>query len=86
MLHIYSMKVASGEWRDYAIDCLSDQAIFSVFRQARQKPLLQIVKSPKRSNRQGPYSIVCHGVGVLKRGHKLENVVKVLDKSLRLVK
>ena len=32
ILNVYGRKVASGEWRDYAIDTLKEKAVFSVFR------------------------------------------------------
>ena len=32
LLSLYSRNVASGEWRDYAIDQVGGSAIFSVFR------------------------------------------------------
>ncbi|MEO1137178.1 MAG: DUF2794 domain-containing protein, partial [Pseudomonadota bacterium] len=31
ILAVYGYFVAAGEWRDYAIDCLSDAAVFSLF-------------------------------------------------------
>ena len=34
ILNVYGRKVASGEWRDYAIDTLNEKAVFSVFRRA----------------------------------------------------
>ena len=34
ILNVYGRKVASGEWRDYAIDTLKEKAVFSVFRRA----------------------------------------------------
>jgi hypothetical protein len=32
ILNVYGRKVASGEWRDYAIDTMKEKAVFSVFR------------------------------------------------------
>ena len=42
ILDIYGRKVASGEWRDYAIDTLREKAVFSVFRRASETPLYRI--------------------------------------------
>jgi hypothetical protein len=42
ILRIYGRMVAAGEWRDYAIDHLSDRAVFSVFRRTSEVPLFQI--------------------------------------------
>ncbi len=40
ILNVYGRKVASGEWRDYAIDTLKEKAVFSVFRRASRNSAL----------------------------------------------
>ncbi len=86
LLDLYGKMVAAGEWRDYAIDHLTDRAVFSVFRRTSEVPLFQITKSPKLARRQGAFSVVSPGGRILKRGHELARVLRVFDKSLRLVK
>src|SRR3546814_11652443 len=39
LLSLYSRNVASGEWRDYAIDQPGGSAVFSVFRPTPDAPL-----------------------------------------------
>src|SRR6202008_1080197 len=39
LLSLYGRMVAAGEWRDYAIDGLSDSAVFSGFRLACDQPI-----------------------------------------------
>lgn len=85
ILHIYGRMVAEGEWRDYAIDMLRDKAVFSVFRRTSEMPLYRIEKVPKNARRQGAYAVIAPGGRVLKRGHELANVLRVLEKKLRLV-
>ena len=85
ILEVYGRKVANGEWRDYAIDHLGEEAVFSVFRRASEVPLYRIVKQPRLARRQGAYSVVAATGLILKRGHDLGNVLRVLDKGLRLV-
>ncbi len=87
ILNIYGRKVSEGEWRDYAIDILKDRAVFSIFRRSSEIPLFTIEKNPKLARRQGAYSVVAPGGMVLKRGHELRTVLRVLDKKrhLRLV-
>ncbi|MTH98193.1 DUF2794 domain-containing protein [Roseibium sp. RKSG952] len=87
ILRLYGRKVAEGEWRDYAMDLLKDRAVFSVFRRSSEMPLYRIEKDPKLARRQGVYSVVATGGMILKRGHDLAQVLKVLDKKkhLRLV-
>jgi hypothetical protein len=85
ILGLYGRKVAAGEWRDYAIDFLRDRAVFSVFRRSSEVPIYRIEKNPRLARRQGIYSIVSATGLILKRGHELDRVLGVLDKSVRLV-
>lgn len=85
LLGMYGRKVAEGEWRDYAIDMLREKAVFSVFRKASEYPLYRIEKNPKLARRQGAYAVITPTGHILKRGHDLRNVLRVIDKDLRLV-
>lgn len=85
ILWLYGRMVAAGEWRDYAIDFLKDRAIFSVFRRSSDVPIYSIVKDPKLARKQGAYSVVAAGGQVLKRGHELPRVLRVLDRTLKAV-
>ncbi|MDR9762609.1 DUF2794 domain-containing protein [Rhizobium redzepovicii] len=85
ILWIYGRMVGDGEWRDYAIDHLKDKAVFSVFKRSGEMPLFRIEKNPKLAAKQGAYSVInVHGT-ILKRGHELNQVLKVFDKALKLV-
>lgn len=81
ILWLYGRMVARGEWRDYAIDALKDRAIFSIYRRTSEHPLYQVVKTPKLARKQGQYAVVAHGGLVMRRGHDLKQVLKVLDKA-----
>ncbi|MCB8819067.1 DUF2794 domain-containing protein [Microvirga rosea] len=85
ILNLYGRKVAEGEWRDYAIDFLSDKAVFSVFRRTSEMPLYRIEKAPKLARKQGAYSVIVSSGLILKRGHELAAVLRVLDKPLKIV-
>jgi hypothetical protein len=85
ILDVYGRKVASGEWRDYAIDTLREKAVFSVFRRSCETPLYRIEKAPRQARRQGAYSVVAATGLILKRGHDLARVLRALDRGLRLV-
>lgn len=85
ILTVYGRQVARGEWRDYAIDMLKDRAVFSIFRRSSEFPLYRIEKNPRLARRQGAYSVIAATGLILKRGHSLEHVLKVLDKRLSLV-
>ena len=85
ILDLYGRKVAEGEWRDYAIDFLRDKAVFSIFRRTSEIPLYRIEKDPKLARRQGAFAIVAASGFILKRGHDLARVLRVLDKPLQVV-
>jgi hypothetical protein len=85
ILAVYGRKVASGEWRDYAIDIGRDKAVFSVFRRASEVPLFRIEKAPKLARKQGAYSVMAPAGLILKRGHDLVRVLNVLEGRPRLV-
>jgi hypothetical protein len=84
ILNLYGRFVASGDWKDYAMDFTRDKAIFSVFHRTAEQPLYRIIKDPALSRRQGQYSVVAQGGMILKRGHELAQVLQVLFKKPRL--
>lgn len=85
ILWIYGRMVGEGEWKDYAIDHLKDKAVFSVFKRSGEMPLFRIEKNPQLASKQGAYSVVNTNGMILKRGHELPQVLKVFDKSLKLI-
>jgi hypothetical protein len=85
ILRVYGRKVAAGEWRDYAIDHLSERAVFSVYRRASEVPLFRIEKQPRLARRHGAYAVVAAGGMILKRGHSLAQVLWALDPRVRVV-
>lgn len=82
ILSLYGRMVAAGEWRDYGISCLREVAVFSVFRRTAEVPLYRIEKRPKLRNKQGMYAVVGPGGQVLRRGHDLKTVLRVLERKL----
>ncbi len=82
ILSLYGRMVAMGEWRDYGISSLQDLAVFSIFRRAAENPLYRIEKRPKLRNRQGIYAVVGMEGQVLRRGHDLAAVLRVLERKL----
>lgn len=85
ILSVYGRKVSSGEWRDYAMDFLKDRALFSIYARVSERPLFVVEKNPKLRNRQGQYMITNQQGRILKRGHDLAQVLRVLDPDLILV-
>lgn len=85
LFNLYGAKVAAGEWRDYALDFTPAKAVFSIFRRSSETPLYRIEKNPELARRQGAYAVIAASGLVMRRGHDLARVVRVLDKGLRLV-
>ena len=82
IMGLYGRMVAAGEWRDCGMSFLKDAAIFSVFRRTAEHPMYRIEKRPRLRNRQGMYSVIGMDGQILKRGHDLKTVLRVLDRKL----
>jgi len=83
LLGLYSMRVASGEWRDYAIDFRPGMAVFSIFRHTAEQPLYAIAKVPGGGSGSG--YIVYNGPRKLAHGDSLEDVLRVFERKLKLL-
>jgi len=79
ILNVYGRKVVDGEWRDYALDFLRDRALFSIYKRASERPLYVVEKNPKLRNKQGQYMVIGQDGRILKRGHDLSTVLRVLE-------
>lgn len=84
IFNLYGRMVASGEWRDYAMDFGKEKAVFSVYRRSNEHPLYRIEKNPKLARKQGAYAVIAVTGLILKRGHELARVLQVLDKPVKL--
>lgn len=82
ILTLYGRMVAAGEWRDYAISFLKDVAVFAVFRRTAEHPLYRIEKRPRLRAKQGMYAVIGMDGQILKRGHDLRAVLRVLERKL----
>ena len=82
ILSLYGRFVAAGEWRDYGISSLKEVAVFSVFRRTAEHPMYRIEKRPKLRDKQGMYVVVGMDGQILRRGHDLRTVLRVLERKL----
>lgn len=80
ILRLYGRQVAVGEWRDYAIDQLTDAVAFNIFRRSGEAPFYRIEKRPALARKQGAFAVFNQAGMVLKRGRELAPVLTVLDK------
>jgi Protein of unknown function (DUF2794) len=81
ILRVYGRLVAKGDCKDYAIDGLSDRAVFSIFRRTSEFPLYRIEKTPANSRKQGAWKLLAPGGAILKRGHELDPLLRFFDKK-----
>ncbi|MEP4195096.1 MAG: DUF2794 domain-containing protein [Aliishimia sp.] len=82
ILSLYGRFVAAGEWRDYGISSLKEFAVFSVFRRTAETPMYRIEKHPKLRGKQGMYVVIGMNGQILRRGHDLKTVLRVLERKL----
>jgi len=84
---LYGDMVANGVWRDYAI-AQSDQACaFAVYQRSCDAPLYKIVKQPALARRQGAFTVVTREGRVLRRGHELDQVLRMFrPRRLKVIK
>lgn len=82
---VYGRQVAAGEWRDYALSTGREVAVFAIFRRAAEVPLYRIEKRPELRARQGMFAVLSQEGRVLRRGHDLAQVLRVLEKPVRPV-
>ena len=83
LLSLYSVRVASGEWRDYAIDFRPGMAVFSIFRHTAEQPLFAIAKVVGGSARVSPWTVYA-GPRRLAQGDDLAEVLRIFDRRLRV--
>ena len=85
LMGVYSRRVASGEWRAYAIDLDVGMAVFSIFRSAYEMPLYRVAKIAGRSASEQTEWMVVSGPKRLKRSTSLLDALSVFDKKLEVV-
>ncbi len=81
LLDLYSRRVATGEWKDYAIDQQGPLCIFSIFRHSFDQPLFAVAK--RTAGKRCDY-VVFSGRQQLKSGRTMDEALTVLEKQIRL--
>ena len=78
IMALYGERVSKGEWRDYALDCQKDIALFSIFRHSHETPLYTISKRHSAQKSQSArYSLDITGK-TLKQSHTLADIIDTL--------
>lgn len=83
LLNVYSRRVMTGEWRDYAIDHGAGMAVFSIFRNTRDVPIFRIAKMAGRGDAPPEY-VVVSGYQKLKSAGNLRDALSVFAKRKTL--
>ena len=84
LMNVYGRGVADGSWKDYALDFTAQKAVLSIYRRASEVPLYRVEKDPSLARKQGAYAVVSATGFVLKRGHELLRVLRVLEPKPKL--
>jgi len=84
LLTVYSRRVMSGEWKDYAIRHDPTMAAFLIYRNNSRQPAFTVVKHHTSGGKTE--FVVFHGRERLKRSDSLKDAVTVLRRKLKLVK
>ena len=78
LLSLYSRQVASGEWRDYAIDQRGGSAVFSVFRHSHAAPAYRIAKRTTEPG-SGREFVVSSGRETLKQAASMTEALSIFS-------
>jgi hypothetical protein len=84
LLQLYSSRVVSGEWRDYAIDHNAGGAVFSVFRHSFDRPLFAITKRPAGGGEQREF-LLHSGPRKLKQSRSIDELLSAFERKLNLI-
>ncbi|NBR41190.1 MAG: DUF2794 domain-containing protein [Alphaproteobacteria bacterium] len=84
ILATYSTRVASGEWRDYAIDHLPGSAAFSIFRHTHETPLYVVEKQQRYPTEQPKFTLRDRNK-ILFKGNSMKEIVSYFNRLPRLI-
>jgi hypothetical protein len=82
ILDLYGRMVASGQWRDYAMDFDQHAATFAAFRRTAERPQARVEKRPALRAKQGMWTLFGEHGQVIKRGHELAGVLAPMERKL----
>jgi len=84
LMHLYSRRVMSGEWKDYAIDFRPGYASFTMFKHTFDAPLYSVIKLRKKSG--GLEWLVFKGKERVRRAATLPDALVYFEKQLSVVR
>ena len=81
----YSLRVASAEWRDYALDHTPKTAFFSIFKSSHESPIF-VIEKHRPQGKEEPLFMLRDRNRLLLRSSKLERILSHFDRLPKLVK
>jgi len=84
ILATYSARVASGDWRDYALDHMDGVALFSIFRHTHETPLF-VIEKKQRHPKEKPQFILRDRSRILCRSNNVSDVTGHFSKLPLLI-
>ncbi|SOC24398.1 MULTISPECIES: DUF2794 domain-containing protein [Thalassospira] len=84
LMNTYSRQVASGAWRDYAIDHLDGMAMFSIFRSSHETAIFTVIKLGADHKNAGHF-VALHSGEKIKQSSEIQNVLDAVEKRARKV-
>ena len=86
ILSLYSKQVSKGYWRDYALDSIIDNAIFSIYRHTQDKPMFQIIKNSQKGFRNKPSFYIKKDEEIIIKSKSLYAILSNFEKKLSIKK
>lgn len=85
IMSAYASRVASSDWRDYALDHVADCAIFSIFRHTHEHPVFTIEKH-RQKGADNALFMLRDRQKILFKTTKLSALISYLHRRPRLVR
>ena len=86
ILQLYSIQVANGILKDYAIDYGKRLAVFSFYRHTYDKPLFEIEKYANKKSKFFSEFIIKYNKKIIEKNKSLNIVLNRLEKKFSLLK
>lgn len=83
LLSVYSRRVMSGEWKDYAIRHDPSVAAFLIYRNSSLQPTFSVIKRLLTGEKHE--YLVYHGRERLKRSGSLSDALSVLKRKFKVI-
>ena len=81
----YSLRVATAEWRDYALDHTPKTAFFSIFKSSQETPIF-VIEKHRPNGKEDALFVLRDRNRLLLRSSKLDRNLAQFDRIPRLIK